>query len=118
MIVAYYQEAIVPDKLENVVNEIQYLDGLVSFYAEQITKDVKGVEKIDGIKEDDVSLVIKPINKGVPVRFKRRDRVTVYGKVYEVLAVVETIPEKFRLKVSKNKALYERYVTRTLYLGV
>lgn len=117
-ILCYYQESIIPDKLEDVVEGTEYLDGLILFYAIQKSKNIKGIEKVAGIKEEDVSLVIEPIVEGVPIRFKGRDRVIVYNIEYRILQVTEEIPMKFRLRASRNKALYERYVKRTLYLGV
>lgn len=112
-----YQEAIVPNKLEEMTDGIQFLDGLVPFYAKQIDKQIKGIEKEYGIKEDEIRMTIKPIKEGVPIRFKRRDKVIVYGQEYRVLLAIEEIPRKFRLRASRSVAMYWRYVEQTLVLG-
>lgn len=118
MIIAYYKEAIENKTLEEDVIEIKYLDGWVEFRAEQIEERIKNVEKVVGIKESDYSVVLKPTQKGVVLNFKENDKIKVNGTDYIVVEALAVVPNKHKLKVSRNPKLFNRYADYTLFLGV
>lgn len=121
-ILCYYQEAIIPEGMEEITAGTEFLEGLIPFRAEQISQDKKFIERVAGLKEEDIGIVLRVNNttfdNRASIKFKPRDKVLVYGNEYRIKAVSEKIPDKFQLRASRSKALYERYVEYTLMLGV
>ncbi len=118
MIYCLYQESIRETAMEKIQQGIQYLDGLIPFRANQISKETKGIEKAVGIKEEEVLIRLEPIREGVSIRFKKNDRVYVFGNEYRILSVEEFIPKKWETRASKSEQLYRKYVKYVLSLGV
>ncbi len=121
-ILCYYQESVIPEAMEEIIDGTEFLGGMIPFRAEQVDKSAKYVEKAVGIKEEDVSVVLlvnsDRYDNRLNIKFKPRDKVIVYDREYRIKAVTEKIPDKFKLRASRSKALYERYVEYTLLLGV
>lgn len=118
MIIAYYNERIIPEKLEEGVLEHKYFEAWIPFRCEAKKAEIKNIQKVVGLNEDEVKLVIKPESKGVVFNFKKHDKIRVNNQVYLVLELTKDIPEKHKFRVSRNPHIFNRYVEYTLYLGV
>lgn len=114
-VLAYYQEAVIPEKVENITQEIVYLDGLVPFRCEIVEKTTSEIKRIV-FEETDINMILNVKNE-VPIKFKKNDKITVFDKTYLVKKAIERVPDKFKLRASKSKALYERYVEYTVLIG-
>lgn len=115
-VLAYYGEAIIPENVENITQDTEFLDGLVPFRCAIEEKTINEIQRIVTIEETDIQVVLN-ISKEVPIRFKVKDKIILFDKEYRVKKVVEKVPDKFKLRASKSKALYERYVEYTVFIG-
>ena len=108
---AKYQERIIPEKLERVKNGPEYVEAIIPFMCELVEGRSKEIEKATGIKEVEYSHVLKiTYENKEPIILKTDDRVYLYDKESRVQETTETIPDKWKYKASKSRALYERYV--------
>ncbi|MCK9319556.1 hypothetical protein [Methanoculleus sp.] len=114
---AKYQERIIPEKLERVKNGPEYVEAIIPFMCEIVEGRSKEIEKATGIKEIEYSHVLKlNYENKEPIIFKKDDRVYLYDKEYRVQETTETIPDKWKYKASKSRALYERYVEYVVFI--
>lgn len=118
MIIAYYNEMIIPDKAEQELVDRKYFDAWIPFRATSEKVVIKNIQKIDGLNEDDVKIIIKPKNEGVAINFKKFDKIRINHQVYLVLELTKDVPEKHKFRVSRNPNIFNRYAEYTLYLGV
>lgn len=115
-VLAYYGEAIIPENVENITQDTEFLDGLVPFRCEIEEKTTNEIQRITTIEETDIKMVLSVSNE-VPIRFKVKDKITLFDRDYIVKKVIEKVPDKFKLRASKSKALYKRYVEYTVFIG-
>lgn len=117
MVFAYYQEALKPEFQEDITQGTKYLDGQVEFRAEIKDYNQYKIQHLTGIKEVQYDMVLKVKAEHIPLRFKAKDKVFVYGDEYDVVAVSQPeVPTAHKLKASRNSRLFDRYATQVVVL--